>query len=445
MPQSNVVITGLGVVSPIGIGCEPFFEAMMAARSGVRSLADRTDGHACPGSVSEPAGLWIGAPILDFDAKQYVRPRKALKVMCREIQLAFAASQLAIDHAGWSDRMPAESGGDVEPRDIGAVFGSEMLYGLPTEMEDVVKHCMRPDGSVDGSKFGGMAMRDVMPLWMLKYLPNMPACHVGIALNAQGPNNTLVLGDVSGPSAMIEAVSYLQRGIAKVMICGAQGTKINTTRLYHRGDLPIPAVADPVSRSSQPHVPTSIGVVGGEAAASMILELESEAAERGASPAARIRSSASRFSPSLGMKRAKRVCQTDAAAMRGSSHAIRLAIDAAIAEAGLSPENIGLIVSHAMGDPVIDVAEREALSGSMAEVPMVAPIASVGHTGAASGQLGIIVGAMALAKKTIPPTLNAAAAEAPLLSEPKPLSTDHVLCLAHNSEGNATAIILEAI
>ena len=76
---------------------------------------------------------------------------------------------------------------------------------------------------------------------------------------------------------------------------------------------------------------------------------------------------------------------------------------------------------------------------------MVAPIASVGHTGAASGQLGIIVGAMALAKETIPPTLNAAAAEAPLLSEPKPLSTDHVLCLAHNSEGNATAIILEAI
>ena len=73
----------------------------------------------------------------------------------------------------------------------------------------------------------------------------------------------------------------------------------------------------------------------------------------------------------------------------------RVALDA-IAEAGLSPEDIGLIVSHAMGDPVIDLAEREALSGPMAEVPMIAPIASLGHTGAASGQLGLVVGAMAL-------------------------------------------------
>ena len=133
--------------------------------------------------------------------------------------------------------------------------------------------------------------------------------------------------------------------------------------------------------------------------------------------------------------------------MRGSAHAIRLAIDAALAQdAEATPaQDVGLIVSHAMGDPVIDLAERTALAGPLADVPMVAPIGSVGHTGAASGQMGVLVGAMAVAKRMIPPTLNAAASEAPLLSESKPLAADHVLCLAHNSEGNATAIILQAI
>ena len=75
---------------------------------------------------------------------------------------------------------------------------------------------------------------------------------------------------------------------------------------------------------------------------------------------------------------------------------------------------------------------------------MVAPAASMGHTGAASGQVGIAVGTMALAKRTVPPTLNAPVADAALRSEPEPLHGDHVLCLAHNSEGNATAVVLRA-
>ncbi len=115
-------------------------------------------------------------------------------------------------------------------------------------------------------------MKQIMPLWMLKYLPNMPACHVGIAFNAHGPNNSVVLGDVSGPAAVIEAVSCIERGIAKLMIAGATGTRISTTRLNYRGDLPIPELFDPIEFSSRPHDPTSKGVVGGEGAASLVLE-----------------------------------------------------------------------------------------------------------------------------------------------------------------------------
>ncbi len=444
MPQSNVVITGLGVVSSIGIGSDAFFQGLLAKRSGIRSLADRTDEGAKPGVVNEPAGIWIGGPIVDFDAKQYVRPRKALKVMCREIQLAFAASQLAIEHAGLADKLPASAEGDLHPADVGNVFGSEMFYGPPVEMEDAIKDCMRPDGTVDQSKFGGVAMRQVMPLWMLKYLPNMPACHVGIALNAHGPNNSLIVGDVSGAAAMIEAASCLQRGIAKVMVSGASGTRINTTRMNYRADSPIPDRADPVSHSSRPHDPTSRGVVGGEAAAAMILETESDALARGATPLARIKSYAARFVPSQGMSQAKRSCESNATGIRGSSQAIRLAIEAALRDAGLTAEDIGLVISHAMGDAVIDAEERQALSQVLPGVPLVAPIASLGHTGAASSMVGLIVGVMSLARRVIPPTLNAAASNGFLRSEAETLCKDHVLCLSHTAEGNAMAVVLAA-
>ena len=444
MPQTNVVITGLGVVSSIGIGCDAFCQSLMAKRSGIRSLAERTDGHAQPGTVTEPAGLWIGGPVVDFDPKQFVRPRKALKVMCREIQLAFAASQLAIEHSGLAEHLPAETDRDIKPSEVGTVFGSEMFYGLPTEMEDAVKNCTLPDGTISEARFGAVAMRDVMPLWMLKYLPNMPACHVGIAINAHGPNNTLVLGDVSGPAAMIEAASCLERDIARLMITGSVGTLINSTRMNYRGNAPIPEAAADVALSSRPHDPNSVGVVGGEASATMILESPDVAAARQATPIARIRAYARRFAApaSAGMS-----ASTDAS--RGTNGqppktAIELALQSAIADAGLSASDIGLLVSSAAGHPELDAAERAAVRRILPDVTFAAPAAAIGHTGAATGSIGLAVGALAVSQRLIPPTVNAESSAAPMLTEPAPLPTDHVACLSHTPEGIAVVVILSS-
>ncbi len=250
MPRSNVVITGMGVVSSIGIGCDAFFQALLDKKSGITSLANRTDDGPRPGDTELASGLWVGGPVIDFDAKQYVRPRKAMKVMCREIQTAFGASQLAVESAGLGDALPADPDGTVKPSDLGTVFGSEMFYGPPKEMEDSIRACLSEEG-FDAAKFGGAAMKQIMPLWMLKYLPNMPACHVGIAVNAQGPNNTVVLGDVSGPAAVIEAASCIERGIAKIVIAGASGTRISAMRMNYHGDLPTPEVMNPVEHSSR--------------------------------------------------------------------------------------------------------------------------------------------------------------------------------------------------
>ncbi len=438
MPRSNVVITGLGVVSSIGIGGDSYFQSLLEKRSGIRSLAERTDEGAKPPAGEQGSGFWIGGPIIDFDPKQYVRPRKALKVMCREIQTAFAASQLAIENAGLIDLLPADPNGEIKPRDIGTVFGSEMFYGPPDEMVDAIEGCRNEDGSIDASQFGSAAMKNIMPLWMLKYLPNMPACHVGIAVNSHGPNNSLVLGDVSGPAATIEAASCIDRGIASLMIAGATGTRINTTRLNYRGCLPVPDSYEPVEHSSRPHDPTSKGVVGGEGAAAFVLESADSAKARKTETLAKLVSYASCFIPS------QSITNGYLGTNRGSAKAIRSAIDIAIRDANLRASDIGLIVSHASGDPELDAAEREALTLALPERPVVAPIASIGHTGSGSGSIEIATAVLALANQTVPPTIRVAssAEQIGFRDNPEPLQSDHVLSVTYTAEGNAMALIL---
>jgi 3-oxoacyl-[acyl-carrier-protein] synthase II len=440
MPRSNVVITGLGVVSSIGIGGDSFFQSLMEKRSGIRSLALRTDDGAKPASEDQADGFWAGGPILEFDPKQYVRPRKSLKVMCREIQTAFAAAQLAIDNASLSDSLPCTADGPIEPSQVGTVFGSEMFYGTPAEMVDVVRACQDDDGLIDATRFGSAAMKNIMPLWMLKYLPNMPACHIGIAINALGPNNSLVAGDVSGPAAAIEAASCIDRGIASVMIAGGTGTRISTTRLNYRGNQPVSNAFDPVEHSSRPHDPTSTGVVGGEGAAAVILESAQHTHQRGAVPLAHLVSYANCFAASDGMASASLHGQ------RGSCQAIRTAIQLAMQDAGVAAADIGLIVSHACGDPQLDAAERQALNELVPGRPVIAPCASLGHTGAASGAIELATAVLAIVHQTVPPTIRVktTAPDIALVDEPLPMQGKHAIVVTHTAEGCATALLLRS-
>lgn len=455
MPRNKAVITGLGVLCSIGTGSEEYFEALLAGKSGIRSLADRTDDEAKPGTVNKPGGLWIGGPIVDFEAKQHVKPRKALKVMCREIRTAYVASQIAVQHAGLDQSLPASLDGKVLPADVATIFGGEMYYGPPLEMRDSILACFDQETidpetnepTLHVGKFGAAAKKEVMPLWMLKFLPNMPACHVGISVNAHGPNNTQVVGDTSGPAALIESISCIERGLAKVVINGVAGTRISTTRMNYRNDLPIGESIEPVELSSRPHDPDSVGVIGGEAAGVLIVESIQHAKERGANVLAAAVGYASRFVGSGAMTSGKRTAEVSDSECRGSSKAIRLAIDAALADAAITAEQVGLIVSHGGGDPVIDAAERAAIAGDFDEVPMIAPIGAIGHTGAASGQMAIITGVLCLMHKKIPPTINASrsSAGANLLEHATQLQSDYVLCLSHTSEGNAVAVVLSTV
>ncbi|HOM15927.1 MAG TPA: beta-ketoacyl synthase N-terminal-like domain-containing protein, partial [Thermoguttaceae bacterium] len=209
-PGREVVITGVGVVSPIGVGQEAFWRSLVEGRSGVRRLT----------SFEPTADLPpFGGEIADFDAKQYVRPRKSLKVMCRDIQLAVAAADLA-----WTDaHLPAQP---PHPDRLGVVLGAEMIQCEPEELAPAFQACME-DGRFEFRHWGPRAMPEIFPLWMLKYLPNMPACHVGIIRDARGPTNTIVLGEVSSLAAIGEAFRVIQRGQADLMLAGGASSRIH--------------------------------------------------------------------------------------------------------------------------------------------------------------------------------------------------------------------------
>ncbi len=436
--SSDVVVTGVGVLAACGLGRDAFWTALRDAKSGIVGLDARDEGPKPPldWRTRPNPGRWIGGPITGFDAAQYVRPRKALKVMGRELQTAFATSMMAMEQA---QLIPAVEANLIARDRIATVFGSQMLYGPPSELLDAFRNSMDKNGDCDMSTFGTNAMRDIMPLWMLKYLPNMAACHVGISIGATGPNNTIVSGDVSATSALIESLNVLARKHADVSICGSTGSRIDCTTLVYTGDSPIASLREPVECSSRPHTIDSDGIVLGESSSSMVLELVSSAAARQVAPLALVSGASSCYAaPELAES-------SSSHRTRGSSLAISNSIQAAMKSAKLHAGDIGLVISHGMGDPERDTAERIALTRSLPSVPICMPVALTGHSGAATAGVAMVAAVLALVHRTIPATKHYSTLPIEIQERchqsPTPLRKPHVMVLSHTSHGVANAVI----
>ncbi len=484
MKSSDLVITGVGMVSSIGVGRAAFAKSLLGGASGVYRQGDdgfTEDEHVTrryrtiDGQPQLDQATAVVANLVDFDAKLFVKPRKALKVMCREIQTAYAASQLAVEDAGLNPYLPAEpaqtfapprqrvggrrrkrpcytEGGKIQCDRIGTIFGSEMMYGNPEELCDAYADSVNESGKFDASHFGNAAMRHITPLWLLKYLPNMPACHYSIVVNAHGPNNSLTVGDTSGHAALIEACGYLKREIADFMIVSATGTRLNATRSLFTEDQPLATVADPVSLSSRPHAINANGLVRGEGAGSLMLERGSTAEARGARPLARVLGYASRFIGSPSFVNHDRNADIRPDAGRGSAAAIVAAVRAAMDSAGVTSDDVGAVVGHATGDPVIDACERVALYETLPNVPVILPGTLLGHVGAASGMMGLLAACVTLQSSRIAPvphaelcnTSDGSTKPLAVSKQLRPLEKSVVVAIAHTSPGHATAIVLES-
>ena len=418
-PVPDVVITGVGVVSPIGIGTSAFWNSLQNRVSGIRRIsAFDTSG----------VGIHCGGEVLDFDAKDYVKPRKSLKVMSRDIQLGVVAASLATEAAG----LTPES---ISPERIGVVFGADMINCEPDDLTNTYRRCV-VDGQFDFRLWAQAAMEDIYPLWMLKYLPNMAACHIAIAHDARGPNNSHSLRECSSLMAMGEAARVVERGHADVMIGGGTGSRVHPLIWARSTLLDTSRSNDAPDAISRPFDASRDGFVSGEGAAAVVLERREHALARGASIVARVVGYGSSYEP-----------RSDGRPMEGA--AIRRAIVAALRSADFEPADIGHVNAHGLSTIDDDRAEAQAISAELAEVPVTAPKSFFGNLGSGTGAVETVASILAIQHGRVPVTLNyerpdPACPVNVVSEEPLTGTKPTALLLNHSMMGQTVAMIIAA-
>ncbi|HEY8504366.1 MAG TPA: beta-ketoacyl-[acyl-carrier-protein] synthase family protein [Gemmataceae bacterium] len=418
----RAVLTGVGVLSPVGSDRASFWQSLLEGRSGIRAIT-ALDTSALP--------VRIGGEIPDFSAKKYLlekNQRKALGMMSRPIELGVAAAALALRDAGVGP-------GTLDPTRFGVEFGAGMLA---TELDDLVraaKVSTAPDpGAVSLPVWGGEGMKEIPPKWMLKYLPNMPACHTSILFDAQGPNNTITSSEVASLLAFGEAYRIVGRGLADFMLVGGTESKMNPLslvrhalfqKLSRRNDAPEKALR-PFDRKRD-------GTVLGEAAAVFGLEELGHARRRGARVLAEVVGFASGFD-------------------RGRKGGVLArVIRRALADAGIGPGDVDHVNAHGSatveGDAFEARAVAEVFGGVRPAVPVFAGKSYVGNTGAAAGVVELLASVQALAEGKLPGTLNhedpdPACPVAVHTGAPRPVAKPYALKIGFTDLGQCAALVV---
>jgi len=332
--------------------------------------------------------------IADFGRleKEQVRTiRKGLKVMCREIQMGVAAAQLALQDAGLKP-----GGYDVDR--TGAVYGSDHIMTTPDEFAEGVRSCLTPDDRFDFTRWATDGMAKVTPLWLLKYLPNMPASHVAIYNDLRGPNNSITLREASSNLAVAEAYSTVLRDHADIMLAGATGTRLHPLRTIHVALQEECAEGDgEPEKMSRPFDLNRRGMVLGEGAGAIVVEELRSAQARGVPIYAEI----------VGFG-------SSAAADPGRGGNIRQALEnvarQALAKAHLTPDQLGHFHAHGLATRKGDEDEAAAIQavfGARSQpVPVTAAKSYMGNLGAAGGLVELITSILALYHGQLFPILN---------------------------------------
>jgi 3-oxoacyl-[acyl-carrier-protein] synthase II len=394
--ERQVVISGTSALTPLGDTTDAIFAALCAGGSAT-GLEAGFDTSGCASRVVGrlPAGTDLSVGMRKDQTKYF---RKNTKVMCRDIQLAVGAVGRAVAEAGLAlGDMATEP---ILPAIDHSRFG--ILYGagfIPIELPELAATIMaarEPDGSINMTKWGRDGIQLAFPLWLLKYLPNMLACHVGIIWDCQGPSNTITCNDASGLLAAGEAFRHLARGTADMMLTGAAESKVHPSLLL-RHHLLGNATTHYQDRPESAHRPFDVcrdGYACAEGSAALIMETVDNAARRGQKPLALVAG----FGSSC--------AATTANVPETSGQAIRLAIRAALRDAKLKPADIDVVVAQGSGTIGQDIAEATAIRETVGNVPVTAFSGGMGNIGAAQGIVGAAVACRMIAASCVPPIRN---------------------------------------
>jgi 3-oxoacyl-[acyl-carrier-protein] synthase II len=384
--ERRVVITGVGVISPLGNSVEALEEGLYGRRSGVAELPV---GPAGPLAVRHGAAArQFTGEIDDFgplEKEQKKAIRKGLKVMCRECQTGVAAAQLALADAGLKP-------GSTDPDRCGVAFGVDHLLTDPEEFSEGIVKCMDSAGRFDCSRWGTDGLSRMPPLWLLKYLPNMPASHLAIYNDFRGPNNSLTMREAAACAALDESRAIIRRGSADIMLVGATGNRLHPMKMIHAVQQEEVASCDgDPAAMSRPFDRDRRGMVLGEGAGAVVLEELSAAHARGAKIYGEVLSGATGAS----IDRRK---------------AMENVLRAVLQAAKVDVNGVGHLNAHGLGTRRTDAEEAQAIAAVFAarnnKLPVTAAKGNFGQLGAGGGMVELIAGLLALRKGRLFPTLN---------------------------------------
>ena len=367
--DKRVVITGLGAVTPIGIGHKAFFENLIAGKSGAGRIT-RFDPAAYTSQVA--------AEITDFEPEKFMEKKEALKLV-RFIQLAVAAAKLAVGDAGLKI---TESNADR----IGVLIGSGI-------------------GGIDFLEQQAYVLKEKGPSRLSPFtvpydITNMAAGIVSIHLQAKGPNSCVSTACATGTHAIGDAFRILQRGDAEVMVAG--GSEASICPLGIASFCAARALStgfnDDPKKASRPFDGKRDGFVMGEGAGVVILETLEHAKARGAQIYAEI--------VGYGMSGDAYHITAPAPGGEGAARAIK----AALKDAHLSPEDIDYINAHGTSTDLNDKYETMAIKTAFGDRAKKLAISSnksmIGHLLGAAGAVELIATVLTIKNGQVPPTIN---------------------------------------
>jgi 3-oxoacyl-[acyl-carrier-protein] synthase II len=384
--------------------------------------------------------------------------RKFARVMARDTELAVVAANEAAAGARLGSLGDQDEGGQraYPPHRLGTHVGAALLAPEIPELARAMHAAADADGNWDMRLWGEVGMGQLTPLWMLKYLPNMLACHVSILHQAKGPSNTITAGEASGLLSIGEAMRVIERGDADASLAGSGDSRVNhlaIERLRLAGRLAETAGIEHPASIVRPFDANAIGSVPGEGAAICFLETPEAAAARGVKVIATLLGFGAAQAVPANWKDGGPVMAGLGAKAGGSAggldEALADAIRRALDDADTPPGGLDAVFCHGAGEVVLDEAEARGLQMALGDharsVELFWLSSMIGETMAAGGSLLVAAAAMALERQVLPARVQTGVGRDDLNAGAAPsreAKLRRVLVCTHALGGQCAAVVL---
>lgn len=435
MSEPRVVITGMGAVSPLGLTVGDLWAGLCEGRCGIGKIT-AFDPAQFPCKLA--GQLPDSFKIQNYVPKTY---RKSTKLMARDIELAVAAAKEAIESSGLITKGIDETRVNVEPTRMAIDLGAGLMSCDLVELGPAIERSIT-DGSFDILKWGKEGIEAITPLWLLKYLPNMLACHVGILHDIEGPSNTITCAEVASHLAIAEAMQIIQRGAADIAVAGGGEAKVNAMSIMRQCLTGRAATKynETPDAACRPFDADADGSIFGEAAGILVLESLENAQKRNAKIYGEVVGVGHSQSLNARMEN-----------LESDGKAIQIAVEQAMGQAGISAAELDLILPHGTGIPADDAAEARgiinALGKAGSQIPVLPTKSMLSNTSAASGAMDTIVALCAMATGKIPAAKNfvkkANGCELNIAAVSQHRNIRYALCCGYTYGGQTAAVVVK--